>query len=49
MVVPLVLGLVAVRRNRGRDLGVMAVLVALLGNYLLLRVVLALVVRTVLV
>jgi hypothetical protein len=49
MAVPLVLGALAVRRDRGRDLGAMAVLVALLGNYLLLRVLLGLVVRTVLV
>jgi hypothetical protein len=48
MLVPLVLGVLAAARNRGRDYGSMAVLVALLGNFLVLRVLLALVVTTVL-
>lgn len=48
MLVPLVLGALATRRERGREFGSMAVVVALLGNFLLLRAVLALVVTTVL-
>jgi hypothetical protein len=48
MVAPLLLGLVATVRDRGRDYGVMAVLLALFGNFLLLRVVLTLLVATVL-
>ncbi len=49
MVVSLVLGVVAVVRDRGRDWGLTAVAVALLGNFLLLRVVLAALVTLVLV
>jgi hypothetical protein len=49
MIVPFALGALAVARRRGRDYGVLAALVALLGNFLLLRVVLAMLVRTVLV
>lgn len=49
MVVPLGLGAAAVVRNRGRDLGAIAVVVALLGNFLLLRVVLQALVTLVLV
>lgn len=49
MVVPLVLGAVAVVRDRGRDWGATAIVVALVGNFLLLRVVLAALVTLVLV
>jgi hypothetical protein len=49
MAIPLVLGVLAALKNRGRDYGTMAVLVALLGNFLLLRAVLALAVTAVLV
>jgi hypothetical protein len=49
MLVPFTLGVLAVWRNRGRDYGVMAALVAVLGNFLLLRAVLALLVTAVLV
>ena len=49
MSVPLALGTTAVLRDRGRDWGATAVVVALLGNFLLLRVVLAWLVTLVLV
>jgi hypothetical protein len=49
MVVPFALGVVAVARDRGQDYGVMAAAVALIGNFLLLRALLAVVVRLVLV
>jgi hypothetical protein len=49
MAIPLTLGVLAALRDRGRDYGAMAVLIALFGNFLLLRAVLALVVTAVLV
>jgi hypothetical protein len=49
LAVPLALGVLAAVRNRGRDYGAMAVLVALFGNFLLLRTVLALLVTAVLI
>lgn len=49
MVVPLALGAAAAVRGRGRDYGVMAAAVALVGNFLLLRAVLRIVVTLVLV
>jgi hypothetical protein len=48
MLAPLVLGVLAAARDRGRDYGTMAVLIAILGNFLVLRVLLALVVTPVL-
>jgi hypothetical protein len=48
MVVPFALGAAAVARDRARDLGLMAAAVALIGNFLLLRALLSVVVRLVL-
>jgi hypothetical protein len=48
MLLPFVLGATAAARDRGRDLGMMAAAIALLANFLLLRVVLAAVVTLVL-